>query len=79
MKRIGAPKVLPLILIGDEPQLLARLIAKLSRNRSYLPVLDGPRVTIIDPMLTPKLSEELTRLRDYGVAESFSRGFLRKQ
>ena len=42
------PALVPTVVIGDDPYLLAELSTILARRRSYLPLLDGPRITRLD-------------------------------
>lgn len=38
------PQILPTVVIGDDPHLLAQVTTLLARPRAYLPLLDGPRI-----------------------------------
>ena len=44
MRSFKAPVLLPTLLMGDDPFLLAELSALMARKCHYLPVIDGPRM-----------------------------------
>lgn len=44
MKKFEPPRFHEVVLVGDDPHLLAELSAKLAIKRKYLAVVDGPRV-----------------------------------
>lgn len=42
-RRQHVPAVVPIVVIGDDPQLLAQVSTVFAQKKSYLPLLDGPR------------------------------------
>lgn len=48
MKSFRAPVLLPTLLMGDDPYLLAELSALMAKKCHYLPVIDAPRMGRID-------------------------------
>ena len=44
MKSFKAPVLLPTLLLGDDPYLLAEISALVAKKCHYLPVIDGPRM-----------------------------------
>ena len=40
----GAPPVLPWLVMGDDPRLMAQISAMLAKRNAYLPLIDGPRL-----------------------------------
>lgn len=48
MKLLKVPSLLPILIISDNPRLIAKISALIAKNGSYVPVLDGPRMLRID-------------------------------
>lgn len=48
MKSFKAPSLLPILIIGDKPRLVAKISALIAKSGNYTPVLDGPRMFRID-------------------------------
>jgi hypothetical protein len=53
-----APRFAPLVIVGDDAWLLAELTTLIARRRSYLPLLNGPRLQ------RPDADHELIRRRN---------------
>jgi hypothetical protein len=52
---LKCPHIHPTVIVGDDPFLVAQLSCALSRTRTYLSVIDGPRMT------RPDQTSEITR------------------